>query len=210
LSGSSAHDDGVTYRLLAALAFGGLLLGAAAGSQMVLSPPSIQQLVQEPMGSALVVLLAGVTVASLLAWGRESGHPDRRAGVAAITFGMIAVTIVNVIAPAAGLWGGPVFDGPLVPLALLTGLKSALYIGLALALFRWLARRSAVLAGAVCALILAALIPVTVLADEAVLRSGVLTFGAGYTVWHDVLLGEAFFALPILAFLVLRRPTTAT
>jgi hypothetical protein len=116
------------------------------------------------------------------------------------------VVIVNVLAPALGWWAGPVFAGPLLPLATLTGLKvMATYFSFLLLLYRWLAARRQWLARLIYLLILFGLIPVTVKSDEMVLRSGLLAFGNGYTVWHDVLIGEVFFVLPPLFYEFFRR-----
>jgi hypothetical protein len=64
-----------------------------------------------------------------------------------------------------------------------------------LTLYRWLARRRKWLAFLVYSLILLALIPATVYGDAILLRTGALTFRGGYTVSHDVVLGEGIFIL---------------
>jgi hypothetical protein len=94
----------------------------------------------------------------------------------------------------------PKFDAPLLPLALLTGLKATVYLGLVLLLYRWLAARRLWLARSIYLLLLIALIPATIFGDKMVLRSGVLTFGGGYTIWQDLLVGAVLFALPLISY----------
>lgn len=113
--------------------------------------------------------------------------------------------ILNVLAPTVGWWGGRVFEGPLFPLALLTGLRAIFLFALLLLLYRWLAARRRWLALLIYILILVALVPATIIGDPILLRSGVLTFGAGYTIWHDVFLGEVSFALPLTFYELFRR-----
>ncbi len=191
---------------MGALAAAGLLAGTVGGIVMVLSPPLVQQLLSNPVAGTAVVAGALGTAVALLLWSRETRNPDTQAFIAAITVAGGMVVILNVLAPALGWWAGPVFAGPLLPLAMLTGLKvMAIYFALLLLLYRWLAARRQWLALLTYLLILIALIPVTVKADELVLRSGLLTFGNGYTVWHDVLVGEVFFVLPPLFYEFFRR-----
>lgn len=93
-----------------------------------------QRPVQNPVGIAFVVLLALGTVTSWVLWSRETGHPDRRAFVAVIiSIGALGV-IINILAPTLGWWGGPVFEAPLFPLAVLTALR-AMFL---LAYWSWL------------------------------------------------------------------------
>jgi len=77
--------------------------------------------------------------------------------------------------------------------------------GLLLQLYRWLAARRVWLARGVYLIILLALIPATIVGDRMILRSGVLTFGNGYSIWKDVVLGELGFALPPVLYEMLGR-----
>lgn len=192
------------YRIAGAAAVIGLLAGAVGGTRMMY-PPSLQLLLQDPVANGVVVVIALGTVLSLIHWAREPGHLHRRPFIAAIlAVGGLAV-ITNLLAPAFGWWGGPVFNAPLLPLALLTGLKATLYLSLLLLLYRWLASRRLWLARLIYLLLLIGMIPATIFGDETVLRSGVLTFGGGYTIWHDVLFGMFLFALPPILYEVFCR-----
>ena len=46
--------------------------------------------------------------------------------------------------------------------------------------------------------------PFTVCIDTWALGAGYLSMGAGYEIWHDVLVGQAFFWLPVLIYEVAR------
>jgi hypothetical protein len=188
------------YRIAGAVAVVGLLVGYSGGAGMHFPPFVPQRLLQHPVAQAIVAVLALGTVVSLAQWARQPGYPERRAFVLAIIcMGGLAV-IVNVLAPALGWWGGPVFEGPLLPLALLTGLRAMLLLALLLLLYRWLAARRLWLAWLIYLLILLAVMPATVVGDEILLRSGVLAFGGGYTVWHDALLGAVGVALLLMLY----------
>lgn len=168
-------------------------------------PFRIQQLLQGPIAEAVVVMLALGTVGSLAVWAQQPGHRDRLPFVAAITsLGALGV-VMNMVAPMLGWWGGRIFEAPLVPLALLTGLRATFLVALLLLLYRWLAARRPWLALLSYSLILVALIPATLLGDPIFLRSGALKFGADYTIWHDLVLGEVGFALPLIFYELFRR-----
>lgn len=142
---------------------------------------------------------------SLALWARRPGYDERKAFVAAIASVGALTVVANVLAPALGWWGGPVFAAPLLPLALLTGLRAMFLLALLLLLYRWLAARRLWLARLIYLLILLALIPATLIGDKMILRSGVLTFGNGYKIWHDVLVGEVAFTLPLILYELFRR-----
>jgi hypothetical protein len=123
---------------------------------------------------------------------------------ALITLGVLAVTL-NVLAPRLGWWGGRYFEAPLVPLALITALMAMAILGSLLSAYRWLASRRPRLVVPMYLVLLVALVPLTILGDSMVLRTGTLTFGGGYTLAHDVLLGEVVFALPVIMYELFRR-----
>ena len=169
------------------------------------SPPTLQNLLENPLIDAGVVILTLGTVACLILWARQSADPDRRAYVIglAITWGIIVLS--NIVAPALGLWYGPYFETRIVPLALLTGIRATGGIGLILLGYRWLAARRPRLALAVWGVLLLLLILGVPRADQAVIDSGVFSFGNGYQIWHDVLLGVVFWVLPLILYETLSR-----
>jgi hypothetical protein len=188
---------------VAALGF----LAAFLTDTMTTQIPSFHRLLQNPIADIIAILVALATSAVLLLWAWQAGHRDRKAYVLAITGAGILVVIANVLAPAIGWWGGTFFQkGPLLILALLTGVGAMGGFALLLMGYRWLAARKPKLALLVYGLMLLVLLPAaTVLGDQFASRSGVVTFGGGYTVWHDVLVGEVFFLAPILLYEALRR-----
>jgi len=96
------------YRLAGLVALLGVLAGYAGGVLMHFPPFAIQRLLQNPIANAGVVLIGFGTVASLALWAQRPDSAERRAFVVPImSVGGLAV-VVNVLAPALGLWGGPV------------------------------------------------------------------------------------------------------
>ena len=113
----------------------GAILGCIAGIMaggMAASPPLLQNLLNDPLVDAGVVILALGTVGCLFLWARRSADPDGMAYATAVTLTGVITVLANIIAPALGWWRGPYFETRIVPLALLTGLK-AMSIGLFLA-----------------------------------------------------------------------------
>ena len=152
-------------------------------------------------------MLALIGLAGLGVWGKQPGCGDRNAFVAGIMSVGVLAFIANALAPSVGWWGGRIFEAPLFPLAVLTALRAIVLAALLLTLYRWLARRRKWLALLVYSLILLALIPATVYGDAILLRTGALTLSGGYTVSHDVVLGEVIFLLlPVTYELLLPAP----
>jgi hypothetical protein len=193
-------------RILVAVAALGFLAAFLAGTMTTLIP-SFHRLLQNPLAFVLVVLVALATSAALLLWAWQPGHRDRVAYVLAIMGAALLVVSANVVAPTIGWWGGTYLQkAPLLVLAVLTGVGVMGGFALLLAGYRWLANRSPKLALLVSGLILLVLFPpAVILGDQFALRSGMLAFGGGYTIWHDLLVGEGFFLALILLYEILRR-----
>ena len=170
----------------------GLLVGFFGGAMMWIPPFLPQRWLQNWVADMLVVALTLVTVISLVLWAQPPGNQDRRAFVTAIMSAGALAVIASLIATAVGWWGGQVYEAPLLPLALLTGLREMLLLAPFLLIYRWVAARRLWLAWLIYLLIALALIPATVRTDARIVRSGVLTFGNGYTVWHDMLFATLF------------------
>ena len=181
----------------------GCIVGLVAGG-MAASPPLLQNLLNDPLADAGVVILALGTVACLFLWARHSADPDGPAYATAITLTGVITVLANVIAPALGWWRGPYFETRILPLALLTGLK-AMSIGLFLAGYRWLAARRPRLALVLYGALVLLLIPGIISGDRAVIDSGLFTFANGYQIWHDVILGVVLFILPLIVYATLSQ-----
>ena len=196
-------------RIAGAASVAGLLVGYVGGAMMHFPPFIPQRLLQNPIADILVVAMLLVTAISVGVWARQSSHSDKRVFAAAITSLGGLTVLLNVMAPAVGWWGGRIFEGPLLPLASLTGLRAMFLLSLLMLLYRWLAARRMLLARLTYLVILLALVPATAIGDQILLRSGVLTFSAGYTIWHDVMLAEFVFALPAIIYDLFHRYSRA-
>jgi hypothetical protein len=194
------------YRFAGIVAIAGVLVGYAGGAMMHFAPFPIQRLLKHPGADAAVVVLALATAFSVALWARQPEHSERGPLISAIGAVAGIAVVLNVVAPAVGWWGGKIFDAPLVPLALLTGLRAMLLLGLLLLLYRWLVARRRWLAVLIYLTILLALVPATYYGDSHFFQSGALAFGGGYTIWTDLMIGEMLFALPpVLYEWLLRR-----
>lgn len=195
----------MTSRTAGVLASVGLLAGEIGGALMHFPPFLPQKALRTLAGSIVVVALAVITACSLLFWAKADTGGERLAFVLAILFVGGSAVILNVLAPAGGWWAGPVFEGPRFPLATLTGLRAMFIVSIVLIVYRWVAARRHWLAVAIYVAILIALIPGIVRADAAFLSSGVLVFARGYRIWHDVILGEFFFASAVVLYELARE-----
>ena len=173
-------------------------------------PPFLpQRWLQSWVANMLVMALTLVTIIGLVLWAQQPGNHDRHAFVTAIaSVGGLAV-ILSLVATTIGWWGGWVYKAPALPLALLTGLRVMFLISLLLLMYRWIAARRLSLARLIYLSIALALIPVMVRTDEQIVRSGVLTFGNGYTAWSDMLFAVLFFAVPLVMYELFKRYTRA-
>lgn len=194
----------IWYRVAGVVALAGVLAGGVAGIITFILPPTGQQLVQNPLGSLAVLALVLVTVGSLVLWATEPGKPDRWPFVAALLVSTVVVAMDFVLGLLVGWWQGSLFDAPLLPLALLAGLKASLILAFYLVLYRWLARRRLWLARLIYLLLVIAQSFGTISGDEMVIRQGTMTFGGGYTIWHDTLLTPIFLLMPLFLYELLQ------
>lgn len=165
----------------------------------------------QSVAGGVVLTLAGVVVyGALLAWARRPGHADRLPALVAATGMGLVVAAANLGAQALGWWGGHWSYALPAPLQVsfwvlwITPVMTLLLAG-----YRWLLRhvRRPRLVFALLGLVVFA--PFIVVIDTWALSTGRLAMGAGYTIWHDVLVGEAFLWLPVLFYEVARRQVHA-
>jgi hypothetical protein len=161
----------------------------------------------QSVAGGLVLTLAGVVVyGALLTWARRPGHAERLPALVAATGMGLMVAAANVLAQALSWWGGHWSYALPAPLQVsfwvpwITPVMTVLLAG-----YRWLLRhvRRPRLVYALLGLVVFA--PGIVFLDTWALSTGRLSLGAGYTLWHDVLVGQAFFWLPVLFYEVARR-----
>jgi hypothetical protein len=191
--------------LVAAAALG--FLTTVVLDTMTTQVPSLHRLLGNPLADILVILVALATTTALAVWAWQPEHRDRMASMAAIMAAGLLVVLANVVAPAMGWWGGTYFQkGPLLILAVLTGVGAMGGFALVVLGYHWLAARTPKLARLVLGLFLLVLFPAAVgIGDQFALRAGMMTFGGGYTVGHDVVVAEVFFLAPVLLYEGLRR-----
>ena len=192
-------------RVLVAAAASGFLAVVVADS-IVGEVSSFSQLLHNPVADVVVVVVALASITALVLWARQPGHRDRAAFVAAITAVGVLGFIANVFAPTIGWWSGTYFKAPLFILALMTAVGAMGLLALLLRGYLWLAKRSPKLALLVYGLVMLVLLPTaTMSGDQIGTNMGVVTFGRGYMVWHDILVGEAFFWSPFILYKVFCR-----
>lgn len=168
-------------------------------------------MLQSPLGG-LIIAAAGFTLLALiLVWGLSPGHKDRRAHLFAALVSGGVVFALNMVARASGVWQWYGYQLPLaVQLGMLFALPAALFAAVLAGYRRLAARpRRPTLAYALIGLLL--LVPVTVGGDLLSMSRGTLAFGRGYTIWHDIIVGQVLFWLPVLLYSLFRRirPTAA-
>ena len=149
------------------------------------------------LGAAAVTVLVAVLV-----WASRPGETERRLAAAASVIGAAFAVVLNLIFAGLGVWQSTVYTLPPPVLASTLVLGTALML-LVLSGYRWLARRSR-RAPLLYSLLLVVLAPLIVGGDTLALSQRYLAFGDGYTIWMDVVVGAAIFALPVLAFELLR------
>ena len=165
----------------------------------------------QSVAGGLVLTLVGVIVyGALLAWARRPGHADRLPAFVAATGMGLVVAAANLGAQALGWWGGHWSYALPIPLQVsfwvlwITPVMTVLLAG-----YRWLLRhvRRPRLVYALLGLVVFA--PFIVVIDTWALSTGRLSLSGGYTIWHDILVGQVFFWLPVLFFEVARRQARA-
>ena len=141
----------------------------------------------------------------VLLWARQPHHRDRWLVVTAATGMGVIVFVVNQIARAVGWWGWWGYALPLMVQAGLLLLGPSVFFIFILTGYRWLvahSQRPSLWYGLTGIVVL---VPLTVLGDLYSLERGKLSFGGGYAIWQDVLVGQAFFWLPVLLYRVIQR-----
>lgn len=156
---------------------------------------------------AAIVGGAGVTaLVAVLAWFTRPHQRARRVAAAAAMVGPAFAVVLNVILGGLGVWQSTLYTLPQPVLAATGALALALgTFVMLLSGYRWLARRSKHTPLIYSLLLLVVLAPLIGVADTFALSRRYIAFGHGYTIWMDAVVGMTIFALPVLAFELLRR-----
>lgn len=162
-------------------------------------------LIASPLGGLVLAIAGFVLLAISMIWGLSSAHSDRRPHLSAALTTAAVVFGLNMLARASGVWQWYGYGLPLVQqFGMLFAVPTVLFT-LILAGYRWLGartRRPGLMYGLIAGLLL---IPVTVAGDLYTMRRGTLSFGKGYTIFHDIILGQALVWLPVILYVSYRR-----
>ena len=156
------------------------------------------------IGGVIVVALSLLACGAMVLWARRGADGERWPALLAATAMTVLVTIIYVIALAAGWWGGAYFQTPLlVQLALLIALSMTVWLAW-LTGYAWLAERSGrallIYGGLALLLILA-----VALADRAELTGGLIRVAEDGKTWIDALIGAGIMLAPLVLYEGIRR-----
>ena len=162
-------------------------------------------LLQNPLGGLIIAVIGFSLLAVTLIWGMSPSHRDRRAHLFSALVSGGVVFALNMVARGTGVWRWYGYQLPLfVQLGMLFSLPAVLFVAVLAGYRRLAARRQRpFLAYAMIGLLL--LVPVTIGGDLLSMSRGTLSFGKGYTIWHDVIVGQVLFWLPVLLYTRFRR-----
>jgi len=189
-------------RFLVTLAVVGFLVEVFISIQAAYFQPA---LLESPMVDGVVVVVAFLIVGALVWWARRPGAPDRGAIVAAILFTAGVITLISTFAYGLGWWKGADYQSMFLVRALEDGMGDASGAALFLLGYRWLADRRPRLARFAYVLLILSFIPAVMFGDWFLLGAGTFVFSGGYTLWHDVLAGQAFGWSPLVIYELVRR-----
>jgi hypothetical protein len=166
------------------LAFGVLIVGGLVNRFR--SDEWVQDLVARPIGLAVVAVVAVFMLGALGTWARPQA---RRPLVWAVLVNAAINTGVLMLANRLGWLRGTVVRPSLQLQALVYGLGFVALTLVPLALYRWLADRSRVLALGAYMAFVAAFSAASVPVERSYLASGVYVFENGYSMVADILWG---------------------
>jgi hypothetical protein len=161
--------------------------------------------IQSASGGMVMALGWLFAYLAVLLWARQPHHRDRWLVVVAATGMGAIVFLVNQIAHAIGWWDWWGYALPLIVQASLLWLGPAVFFSFILTGYRWLvahSQRPLLIYGLIMLILL---VPLTVLGDLYSIERSKLSFGGGYTIWQDVLVGQAFAWLPIFLYRAIQR-----
>jgi hypothetical protein len=161
--------------------------------------------VQSASGGAITAIGWLVAYLVVLLWAQRPHHRDRWLVVIAATAVGAIFFLTNLSARAVGWWDWWGYSLPLMGQVGLLLLGPSVFFVFVLAGYRWLidhSQRPLLWFGLIG---IAVLVPLTVLGDLYSIERGKLSFGGGYTLWQDILVGQAFIWLPVLLYRLIQR-----
>ena len=160
---------------------------------------------QTPQAGTVIAIAGFSLLAIAVIWGLHPSHRDRRPALGAALATGAVIFLANIIAKATGLWGWWGYALPfIVRLGMLFAGTSLFCLALLVG-YRWLSTRTPHPLIAYGILLVVLLAPITVLGDRWALTRGTLSFGRGYNIGYDLLVGQVFAWLPVLLYLAFRR-----
>ena len=162
-------------------------------------------LVQSPLGGLILAAAGFLLLAVIVVWGLSPDHKARRPHLSAALLTATVVFLINMLARVTGVWQWYGYQLSLgVQVGMLFALPAVL-LAVVVGGYRWLAARSRRPLLAYGLIGFFVLIPVTVAGDLYTMSRGTLSFGKGYTIFHDLIVGQLLFWLPVLLYTYFRR-----
>jgi hypothetical protein len=192
--------EAATGTRIGCIVFGAFCLILGAITHRFRGDIRFQDELSTPLGCSLLGGVALGTMGSLVLWNRaEARRPFLWAVLAT---GVVDVAVI--VAAVRGGWlGGTAFRPPMLVQLLVYAPGLLCLVAVPLAIYRWLAARSASAAALVYLAIVAAFSAVSVPVEENFIARGVYVFGRGYSVQWDVAWGAAQFAFALAVYRVL-------
>ena len=159
---------------------------------------------QTPQAGLVIAVVGFALLAIVVVSGLNPSHRDRRPALAAALATGAVIFLANLLAKTTGVWAWWGYSlSFIVQLGMLFAATSLFCLAL-LAGYRWVSTRTRRPLLAWGFLLIVLLVPLTVLGDRYALSRGTLSFGMGYNVGYDLLVGQVFGWLPVLFYLAFR------
>lgn len=158
-----------------------------------------------PAGVLVAVLGSLALMMLTLIWASRPGYADRWRTVGAASLTSLLIIAISMVAVRQGWWQGAFFNSvPILVQAAFDIPFSVAGYSLWLGIYRSLALR--VRYGRwIYAFIVLLFIPIVFIADSFSMQRGQFSFGSGYTVWTDALVGQTVLWSPAVFYEWLHR-----
>ena len=166
--------------------------------------------IQSTSGGIVMAIGGLFAYLMMLLWARQPNKSHRLPILITATGMGVIVFLANQFARAFGLWDWWGYALPLVVQAGLLFILPSIFFTFIVMGYHWLAAHSQhpyLWYGLIGVIVL---VPLTVFGDLYNLARGKLAFSRGYTLWQDILLGQAFFWLPVFLYQFVQRKVHQT